>query len=86
MLYFISHVHFLLLLVTMQNEKKTNQKKRKTRDYLQHPLGALIKWINVGRADTLTKPIVDYVNTASVKIRTTLPLNPKPNEMSNQCR
>ena len=68
------HVHFFLSLIAMQREEETYQRRRETRNCLPRALRALIEWMFVGRADTLTKPIVDFVNTASVKIRTTVEL------------
>ena len=58
----------------MQREEETYQRRRETRNCLLHPSGALIEWMHVGRADTLSRPIVAVGNTVEVKIRTTVEL------------
>ena len=81
------HVHFFFSLFARQREEKMNQKRRETRNRLEHPSGAKIEWMNAGRAGTFTKPMVRSAHTVSAKMRTTIATNPPElNGVSNQCR
>ena len=62
----------LVVLITSRIYLPPNQKKRKTRNCLQRATRALTEWMNVGRADTLSRPIVAAGNTVEVKMQTTI--------------
>ena len=64
----------LVVLITSRIYLPPNQKRRETRNCLQRATRALIELMYVGKADTLSRPIVAVGNTVEVKIRTTVEL------------